>query len=150
MFFRQQNITRLRLNVFHEMIAIGGNVHDGGHFVRQPTPFVLDLGRDVGVQHRPAAFAKFVGQQFDVANRFPSNLTAAGGEFFDGFKKRQRYRSCGAVLNINDQQGRALANACRSTKTCCALGALFLFADNAVPRFHELALSLGSASERKM
>src|SRR5437016_13177111 len=70
----------------------------------------------------------------------PGDLSASGGEFLDGFHERLRRGANGAVLHVDDQQRRALAETGAAAETGGAVGFLFVLWNDGVPWPHEAIL----------
>jgi hypothetical protein len=90
----------------------------------------------VRIEHRPVVAAKFGEQHRDVAHCVPADLAAGSRKFLDRLPEGLRRRADGAVLNVDDQQRRPLADAAGPAEAGRECLLLIFLADDAVPGFH--------------
>src|SRR5205085_4037698 len=92
----------------------------------------------------PVVAAELREQHGDVAHRVPARFAAGSRIFLDRLPEGLRRRADGAVLNIDDQQRRALADAAGTAEAGRESLLLIFLADDAVPGFHARLSFLGS------
>jgi len=129
----QQDIAFDRGDFRDEAIAFRWYRHQFRHFGGKPALIEALLGRDMRVKHRQALFAELRKQRRNMAHRFPAGIATAGLELLDRLPERRFARADGAILDINDQQCRALAQTAGPAEAGSAIAAFFLFADDAGP-----------------
>ena len=66
----------------------------------------------------------------------PSNLAAGSRELLDRIEKRPRLGADGAVLYVNNEQGRSRTKSSTAAEAGSAIGFLLVLRNDGVPRFH--------------
>src|SRR5262249_41988012 len=94
------------------------------------------LLRDVRIKYRPALLAEQRQHARDLVHRVPADLPAGGGKFLDRFHERARLRADRAILHIDDQQRRTLAETGASGEARGAGSLLLALRTDAVPGIH--------------
>src|SRR5438552_1636763 len=72
----------------------------------------------------------------NVAHCVPAHVAAGSRKFLDRLPEGLRRRADGAVLNVDDQQRRTLADAAGTAEARRECLLLIFLTDDAVPRFH--------------